>query len=172
MANDYSAKIEWRDIRSILPYSLNAKRHPETQVSKIAAAIAEFGFDQPIVVDSDGVIIKGHGRLEACLKLGIASVPVLVRTDLTPAQVRAARIADNKVAESDYDLDALVVELKRLDEEDFDLSLTGFDTAEIDALFADPSKDEAPPSSSMEIDPDDFEMQSRCPKCGFEFDPK
>ena len=80
----------------------------------------------PIVVDGDGVIIKGHGRLLACKKLGMATVPVIVRDDLTPAQAKAARIADNKVSESDWDMDMLRIELAELGDMDFDLDLTGF----------------------------------------------
>lgn len=127
MANKYKAELEWRDIESITPYVNNIKKHPTEQIDKIAGAIAEFGFDQPIVVDGDGVIIKGHGRREAALRLGLKKVPVIVRTDLTPAQVKAARIADNKVAESDWDIDALKLEFDALQDLDYDQDLTGFD---------------------------------------------
>jgi hypothetical protein len=135
---EFSPDVEWWDIGKVIPYALNAKNHPEQQVAKIAASIAEFGFDQPIVVDPDGVIIKGHGRWEACQKLGIATVPVIVRADLSRAQVKAARIADNKVAESDYDMDALGAELQQLDELGFDLTLTGLSEMEIDAFLGEP----------------------------------
>ena len=132
----FDPRIEWRDPASLTPYSNNAKTHPTEQIDKIAASIASFGFDQPIVVDGDGVIIKGHGRREASLRLGLDRVPVLVRDDLSVAEIKAARIADNKTAESPFDEDMLRVELEALMEDDFDLSLTGFDLEEIDELLA------------------------------------
>jgi hypothetical protein len=132
----FDPRIEWRDPASLTPYSNNAKTHPTEQIDKIAASIASFGFDQPIVVDGDGVIIKGHGRREASLRLGLDRVPVLVRDDLSVAEIKAARIADNKTAESPFDEDMLRVELEALMEQDFDVSLTGFDLAEIDELLA------------------------------------
>ena len=73
----FDPRIEWRDPATLTPYSNNAKTHPTEQIDKIAASIASFGFDQPIVVDTDGVIIKGHGRREASLRLGLDQVPVL-----------------------------------------------------------------------------------------------
>jgi DNA modification methylase len=132
----FDPRIEWRDPVSLTPYSNNAKTHPAEQVDKIAASIASFGFDQPIVVDGDGVIIKGHGRREASLRLGLDQVPVLVRTDLSVAEIKAARLADNRTAQSPWDEELLRVELEALLEEDFDLGLTGFDLAEIDELLA------------------------------------
>jgi len=85
----YHPDIVWKDINSLIPYVSNTKKHPDSQIDKLAGAIAEFGFDQPIVVDGDGVIIKGHGRLLASKKLQLNQVPVLVRTDLTPANNRS-----------------------------------------------------------------------------------
>lgn len=120
-------------IDKIQPYELNAKIHDEKQVAKIAASIQEFGWDQPIVVDKDGVIIKGHGRRMAALKLGLDKVPVWVRDDLTPEQVRASRLADNRVAIGDVDSALLQKELAELD---FDLSGI-FDKKELEFLEAD-----------------------------------
>lgn len=131
----YNPDIIWKDINSLVPYVSNTKKHPSSQIDKLAGAIAEFGFDQPIVIDGDGIIIKGHGRLLASKKLKLKEVPVLVRTDLTPAQVKAARIADNRLAESEWDEDLLKVELLDLKNSAFDLSLTGFDTKELDQLL-------------------------------------
>jgi DNA modification methylase len=132
----FDPRIEWRDPAALIPYSNNAKTHPTEQVDKIAASIASFGFDQPIVVDGEGVIIKGHGRREASLRLALDKVPVLVRTDLSVAEIKAARLADNRTAQSPWDEELLRVELEALLEEDFDLGLTGFDLAEIDELLA------------------------------------
>ena len=95
-------QIEHLPIEKIRDYANNPKAHPEGQVKKIAAAIAEFRWDQPIVVDEDLVIIKGHGRFLAAKELGLKTVPVVIADYLTPAQVRAARLADNKVAESEW----------------------------------------------------------------------
>jgi DNA modification methylase len=132
----FDPRIEWRDPAALTPYSNNAKTHPTEQIDKIAASIASFGFDQPIVVDGDGVIIKGHGRREASLRLGLDQVPVFVRHDLSVTDIKAARLADNRTAQSPWDEEALRLELEALMEEDFDLSLTGFDLPEIDDLFA------------------------------------
>ncbi len=133
---EFKAEIVWRDIESITPYVNNSKEHKTAQVDKIAGSIAEFGFDQAIVVDGDGVIIKGHGRREAALRLGIKQVPVTVRTDLTPTQVRAARIADNRVAESEWITDILKLELQELSIDDFKLDILGFEIGELKDLMS------------------------------------
>ena len=131
----FEPTIEWREPSTLTPYSNNAKSHPTEQIDKIASSIAAFGFDQPIVVDTDGVIIKGHGRREASLRLGLGKVPVLVRSDLSVAEIKAARLADNRSAESPWDDEMLRLELEALLAEDFDLELTAFDVAEIDELL-------------------------------------
>lgn len=108
-------KVEAWDVEKLIPYENNVKIHDEKQVKKIAESIKQFGWDQPIVVDKDGVIIKGHGRRLAALKLGLKTVPVLVRSDLTPEQVNAARVADNRVAMGDIDTELLQKELSLID---------------------------------------------------------
>ena len=121
---------------TLIPYSNNAKEHPEEQVKKIASSIKNYGWDQPIVVDGENEIIKGHGRLQAAELLGLDEVPVITREDLTEAEAKAARIADNKTAESEWDEDLLTTELEILDEDfDVDLEDTGFEQEEIDDLF-------------------------------------
>lgn len=127
-------KIEQWIVDDLKPYVLNAKIHNEDQVDRIVESITKFGWDQPIVVDKDGVIIKGHGRRLAAIKLGLIEVPVLVRHDLSDDQVRAARLADNRVALGDLDADILQQEL-----EDFNLDfLDGiFDSKELDFMTAD-----------------------------------
>lgn len=126
-------QIDLWDTEKLIPYELNSKIHDEKQVEKIAKSIQEFGWDQPIVVDCNGVIIKGHGRRLAAIKLGLAKVPVLVRHDLTEEQVRAARLADNRVAVGDIDAELLQKELASLD---FDLEGI-FDRKELDFMSAD-----------------------------------
>ena len=128
-------KIEHVPLDKIIPYVNNPKKHPEEQIKKIASSILEFGFKVPIIVDKDYVIIAGHGRYEAAKRIGLKEVPVIVADDLSPAQVKAFRIADNKVAESDWDLDALAAELTQLKEIDYDLELTGYDEDEIRELI-------------------------------------
>lgn len=121
------------DVDKLKPYERNNKKHPPEQVEKIARQIKEHGFDVPIVVDADYVIIKGHGRLLACKKLKLKQVPCIVRTDLTPEQVRLARIADNKVSDYGYNLELLSKELFELKALDIDITLTGIQ--DIDNFF-------------------------------------
>lgn len=128
-------KIEMRDVGRVLPYKKNPRRNDEA-VEKVAASIKEFGFKQPIVVDKDSVIIVGHTRLLAALRLGIKAVPVLVAGDLSPAQVKAYRLADNRVhEEAEWDEELLALELGDLAKMGFDLTGTGFDVDEINALL-------------------------------------
>jgi len=110
----------------IKPYSKNAKKHPKKQIEQIANSIKEFGMNQPIVVDKQGVIIVGHGRYEALKSLGLEVKPEYVKTvDLTEEQAKAYRLADNKLNESDWDMNLVIEELKGLSNEM--LNLTGFD---------------------------------------------
>lgn len=130
-------KVQQLDPKTLTPYANNAKIHTTEQIDKIAGQISAFGFDQPIVVDKEFVIIKGHGRREAALRLGLKQVPVVVAEHLDEYQTKAARIADNKVAEADYDEDKLKFDLGTLQHHDFNLKLTGFDLGEIDKLLED-----------------------------------
>lgn len=134
-------KIDFAPIDSITPYEKNAKEHTDEQVALLAMNIKEFGFDQPIVVDKDGVIIKGHGRLMAAKLLEMKNVPVVRALELTPAQVKAARLADNQINSMTGILMKLATpELKELPDALFDL--TGFDRD----LLIDPNEndDDAP----------------------------
>jgi DNA modification methylase len=124
-----------RPISSIRPYE-NNPRINDAAVDAVAASIKEFGFRQPIVVDEEGVIIVGHTRYKAALKLGMETVPVHVATGLTPAQARAYRLADNQTATmSAWDDDKLPVELMALQEMGFDLELTGFSVDELQRML-------------------------------------
>ena len=126
---------------NITPYSTNAKKHPKKQVAQIAASIKEFGMNQPIVVDKQGVIIVGHGRYEALQLLGWDMKPEWILTvDLTEEQAKAYRLADNKLNESEWDMKLVIEELKGLSAEMLDL--TGFDKDLI--LEADEKDDEVP----------------------------
>jgi ParB-like chromosome segregation protein Spo0J len=131
-------------IENVIPYARNSRKIPERAIDKVAASIQEFGFRVPIVVDQDGVIICGHTRLLAAKKLGLREVPVHVADNLTPAQVKAYRLMDNRShEETGWDLDLLGPELEELRGLDFDLELTGFDEHEIDDFLADPDDDRA-----------------------------
>jgi len=114
-------------------YAKNAKKHPDEQIDKLAQQIDAFGFDQPIVVDKKLVIIKGHGRKRAALKLGLSRVPVII-SDLSESEAKAARIADNKVTSLEYDENLLKFDLHSLSQEEFDLRLTGMDGKELKGL--------------------------------------
>lgn len=130
-------KIEQWPTDRLVPYARNARTHSESQVAQIAASIAEFGFTNPILAGGDGVIVAGHGRLAAARKLGIATVPVVVLDHLTPTQRRALVIADNRIAENaGWDEAMLQVELVALQDDDFDLTLTGFDADALADLLA------------------------------------
>ncbi|GHU13545.1 methyltransferase [Betaproteobacteria bacterium] len=121
-------KIEQWPTARLVPYARNARTHTEAQVAQIAASIAEFGFTNPILAGSDGVIVAGHGRLAAAQKLGLARVPVVVLDHLNPTQRRALVIADNRIAENaGWDDAMLRIELDSLQLEGFDIDLTGFD---------------------------------------------
>lgn len=126
-------KVEMWAIEKVIPYETNVKKHDATQVKKIAESIKQFGWDQPIVVDAEGVIIKGHGRTLAAKHLGLKEVPVVVRDDLSDDAVKAARLADNRVAESDIDTAMLQEELASIE---YDLHGI-FDDKELDFLTAD-----------------------------------
>jgi len=134
-----NVKITLWPIENLIPYELNAKKHESDQVARIAESIKRYGWTQPIVVDKFGVIINGHGRRLAALLLGEESptpgnVPVWQRSDLTPEQVKAARLADNRVAISDMDSEKLMADLADIDHE----LLTGiFDDKELTFLSVD-----------------------------------
>lgn len=131
-------KIEFWPIDRPIPYARNPRKITQEAIDKVAASIKEFGWQQAIVVDENDVIVIGHTRQKAAQKLGLTEVPVKVATDLTTAQIKALRLADNRTgqeAKNDYELLALeLAELK--DEFDFDLSLTAFDSHEIEPLLA------------------------------------
>jgi len=150
-------KIELRPLADITPYENNPRLNDDA-VDAVAASLREFGFRQPIVVDEAGVIVCGHTRYKAALKLGLAKAPVHVAKDLTPAQVKAYRIADNKSAElAEWNFDLLPIELGELKGMDYDLSLLGFDEGELAKLLnaggnaglTDPDDVPAPPDEAI-----------------------
>ena len=129
-------KVERRNVADLIPYARNSRTHSEEQVGQIAASIKEWGWTVPVLIEPDGGLIAGHGRILAAQKLGIKDVPCMVAEGWTEAQKKAYVIADNKLAlNSGWDDAMLKVELGELDDLDFDLSLTGFGTDELAAFF-------------------------------------
>lgn len=131
-------KLEPRKIADLVPYARNSRTHSDEQIDQIAASISEFGWTNPILVDEQGGVIAGHGRLSAAKRLGMAEVPTITLEGLTEAQRRALVIADNKLAENaGWDMEALAGEIEALGAGGFDLSLLGFDESALADLLAD-----------------------------------
>jgi DNA modification methylase len=141
--------IEMRPVASIRPYPNNPRKN-ENAIDAVASSIARFGFRQPLVLDRDGVIIVGHARYRAAVKLGMHAVPVHIAAELTPEQVRALRIADNRTADiATWDDALLAGELAALESLSIDASDLGFTDDELTRIFA-------PPLTEGEVDPDDI----------------
>jgi DNA modification methylase len=137
-------RIEYRPLSEIKPYPKNARRIPQAAIDAVAKSIQEFGWRQPIVVDMAGVIVVGHVRLKAGYQLGLERAPVHVALDLTPEQIRAYRLMDNRSNDyASFDIDLLGEEMRELAKLDLDLSLTGFEQSEIDSLLAMPDEERA-----------------------------
>ena len=123
-------KVANRNLAELTPYSGNAKKHDSTQIANVAESIRQFGFVQPIVIDRNDVIVIGHCRALAAKKLGMKEVPCVCVDDLTPEQVNALRIVDNKSNESPWDFDILPDELAGLDFDGFDFDFSFEDEGE------------------------------------------
>ncbi|MFV0442164.1 MAG: ParB N-terminal domain-containing protein [Planctomycetaceae bacterium] len=150
-------QIETWPIDRLIPYDKNPRLNDDA-VEAVARSIQEFGFRQPIVVDEEGIVIIGHTRLKAAKKLGFTEVPVHVARGLSPAKIKALRIADNKTAEiAEWNLELLPIELAELQGMDFDLGLLGFDQDELAKLLdpgvqeglTDPDEIPAPPDEAI-----------------------
>jgi len=148
-------KIEQRRLSEIKPYPNNPRQNDEA-VDAVAASIREFGWRVPIVCDEEGVIIAGHTRYKAAQKLGLEMVPVHVATGLTPEQIKAYRIADNKSSElATWDYDLLPIELGDLQAADFDLELIGFSQEELAEMFDPGAKEGLTDPDEVPEPPDD-----------------
>ena len=124
----------------LIPYGFNNRDHSQQQIDRIANSINEFGFNQPIVVDEQNIVLVGHGRLEAAKKLGLEDVPVLKKIGLSETQKKAYRILDNKLQnDSTWNTESLEIEFAALEEADFDLEAFGLD--DLESLFASPVND-------------------------------
>lgn len=146
-------QIDHLPLDTLTPYARNSRTHSDQQIAQIAASIREFGFTNPVLVDGDGGIIAGHGRVMAAQELGMDSVPCIVLDHLTETQKRAYVIADNKLAlNAGWDYDMLTVEFDELEKQGFSLELTGFSLAEIEDFWLDPDNEEPGTSYSTKID--------------------
>lgn len=163
--------IEYRDPGSLVAYERNARTHSAEQVEQIARSIEQFGFCNPILVDSGGVVVAGHGRLLAATRLKLEQVPVVQLDHVTPQQARALRIADNQIAlTSGWNLEMLAEELGDLDDLGVDLDVLGFGDEELSALLGIGS---GPVSIDLESGPHlahkGQARTTKCPRCGHEF---
>ncbi len=167
-------KIIYLNPAELVEYDKNSRTHSHDQIEQVARSIQEYGFTNPVLVDENNVIIAGHGRKAAATKLGLERIPVIRLSGLSEAQIKALRIADNKLAlNSSWDVDMLQAELADLSQDGYDLSVIGFSGSELDELLA------AETEQQEEEDiPEDFEeveetkLAHKCPRCGFEFDDK
>ncbi|MBW6401986.1 ParB N-terminal domain-containing protein [Roseomonas sp. HJA6] len=145
-------RVETMPVAALAPYAANARLHPAEQLAQLAASIAEFGFNVPVLVDDAGVLIAGHGRVLAAKALGLQEIPAIRLGHLTEAQARAYRLADNQLAlNSTWDESLLAAELRALRTEEFDLGLIGFDGAALDRLLGDGAP-EAPTTAGGDPD--------------------
>lgn len=164
-------QIEYLEIDKVIPYVNNPRLNDGEAVDRVAASIKEYGFKSPIIVDKDNVIVAGHTRYKAAKKLELDTVPVIKADDLTPEQIRAYRIADNKTAEyATWDNDLLALELNELQNLDFDLELTAFQEWEIDNLL-NPVSDEDLQDFFGDREKKEKEPKKiQCPHCGESFE--
>lgn len=129
-------QIEYIETTALIPYARNSRTHSEQQVAQVAQSIRQFGFTNPVLIDANGVIVAGHGRVMAAKSIGMTSVPCIRLGHLNEAQIRAYVIADNKLAENaGWDDEMLRLEMQHLQDVDFDLSLIGFSDAELEDLL-------------------------------------
>lgn len=124
-------QIVYMSIKDLKPYKKNAKKHTAEQINRIAESIKEFGFKSPVLIDQCNCVVAGHGRVMGAKKAGLKEVPVIRISDLTEDQVKAYRLVDNKLNESEWDYDLLDEEIKEFFKNDaFDMSVFGFDLTE------------------------------------------
>lgn len=163
-------QIIYKKLDDLIPY-INNPRNNKNAIDKVASSIKNFGFKVPIVIDKNNEIITGHTRLEASKKLNLKEVPCIIAEDLTETQIKAYRIADNKVAEfSEWDDDMLNLELEELRELDIDLEILGFSEFEINDLL---NREELNINNFFEEseskNKDKKEQDIKCPYCNMYF---
>lgn len=155
-----TTQMEMVSIDKLIPYVNNARTHSAEQVNKLRSSLREFGFVNPVIVDKDYGIIAGHGRVLAAKEEGIDEVPCVLVDYLTEAQKKAYIIADNRFAQdAGWDEELLRIEIESLQGEDFDISLTGFETDEIADLFKE--------GNDKEVQDDDYDLSAALEKAAF-----
>jgi len=174
MSKNPADKVAKWAIDKLIPYARNSRTHSDAQIAQIAASIKEWGFTSAVLVDPDGGIIAGHGRVMAARKLGMKEVPVMVAEGWTDAQKRAYVIADNKLAmNAGWDDEMLALEFKELQDLGFGIELIGFSKEEIEALMPkDPDDDGADSSKyTKKIDAPIYQPTGDCPPTADLYDP-
>ena len=188
MENWPADQVERRSIEALIPYARNSRVHSEEQVAQIAASMKEWGWTNPVLIDEDGGIIAGHGRVMAARKLGYDEVPCMVASGWTDAQKKAYVIADNRLAEmANWDMNQLMDEAQSLMDEGFNIDLVGIDQMLVDAASHDFSPILEPKTSKGEVTDDQIQKKQSeidgkfekmaeqsfvdviCPECGCEF---
>lgn len=170
-------QIETVLISDLLPDPGNVRRHGEKNLAAVKASLKKFGQQTPIVINHENIILAGNARYEAAKALGWETIAV-VRSDLTGTEAAAFAIADNRTGElAEWNETGLAETLRALQSEDFDIENIGYRDEDLQNLLRKLGNDaiengQPPESSTKEIDPDGFNMECVCPKCGFEFDPK
>ena len=154
-------QVVMRKIRDLKPYKNNAKKHPKEQVNRIAESIKEFGFTQPVLIDKNNEVVVGHGRILGAKQAGLKEVPTVMLEDLTEEQIKAYRLIDNKLNESDWDYVMLDQEVEQLLQSNIDMSLFGFEMLE------------PPKRKKVEFEvfegSKSIETKHKCPRCGYEW---
>ena len=156
-------RVERWSIERLIPYARNARTHSDAQIAQIAASIREWGWTMPVLVDGDGTLIAGHGRVLAARQLGIAEIPTMTARGWSDSQIKAYRLADNQLATlSGWDDQLLGVELAELRAVGANLELIGFAAGDVDKLINGPQA----PSQFGAYD-ESIPVEHTCPKCGF-----
>ena len=166
-------KIENISPNDVTLYEKNAKYHPKVQVDQISESIRRFGFRQPVVIDGNNVVVIGHGRVLAARQLGMEAIPVERAEDLTPEQIKALRLADNRLNESNWKERALKFELLELSQS-MDLSGFGFEMPDASRDVPWERDSDIAGQGAYEYDQEDFSderFECQCPECGFRFNP-
>jgi ParB-like chromosome segregation protein Spo0J len=163
-------KIERRSIEKLIPYARNSRTHSDAQVAQIAASIKEWGWTMPILVDEQGGIIAGHGRVLAARSLGHKDVPVVIASGWSETKKRAYVIADNKLAlNAGWDSDMLLIEIEELKKSNFEMELLGFNAEDLEKIISDNNFEPGTEEDQGKLD----QLEPKwidCPHCGKKFD--
>lgn len=150
-----------QNINKLKPYKRNAKKHDKKQVEQIAESIKEFGFTQPVLVDKDNVVVAGHGRVLGAKKAGLKEVPTVCLDELTEEQIKAYRLVDNKLNESEWDWELFEQEFEEI-KTSFDMDLFGFEIMDDEGL-------EEKKTKEVKFNAKEHN-KIKCPCCGFEIE--